>query len=332
MDKISALEQEILAEMEVQPENYASLDSNTCVIDNDLRTISIPSGLKNLGVESDDDVLRIFFRMPKTYGEFDLEEFDIRINYKNGNIGDVYAVEDKAAEADAITFSWLVGRNAVKTKGQTQFIVCLKKTDVSGNVIQELNTTVARLNVLEGLETDEQVVQEYPDVIEQILKKMDGLMEITPEQIEQAVGVYLQKNPFKELDPTVPDWAKRPKKPSYTAEEVGALPENTQFPDTLPNPHKLTFFGVVEAEYDGSGAVAITIPSAEVERIEKLATDTVVELQPNKLYIFPEMASLTYTLAAPTDIGVANEYHFVFKSGAVPTEVIHPQGVSIGDL
>lgn len=28
-----------------------------------------------------------------------------------------------------------------------------------------------------------------------------------------------------ELDPTVPDWAKTPTKPEYSAEEVGAIPE-----------------------------------------------------------------------------------------------------------
>ena len=30
-----------------------------------------------------------------------------------------------------------------------------------------------------------------------------------------------------ELDPTVPAWAKKPTKPEYKAEEVGAIPEGT---------------------------------------------------------------------------------------------------------
>ena len=34
-----------------------------------------------------------------------------------------------------------------------------------------------------------------------------------------------------ETDPTVPAWAKEPTKPTYTAEEVGALPNNTPIPD-----------------------------------------------------------------------------------------------------
>lgn len=67
-------------------------------------------------------------------------------------------------------------------------------------------------------------------------------------------------------------------------------------------------------------------------RVEKTVADTVVELQPNILYIFPEMASLTYTLAAPVDTSVANEYHFVFQSGATATELVHPGDVNTGSF
>lgn len=38
---------------------------------------------------------------------------------------------------------------------------------------------------------------------------------------------------YTETDPTVPAWAKAENKPSYTAEEVGALPSTTKIPTTL---------------------------------------------------------------------------------------------------
>ena len=66
-------------------------------------------------------------------------------------------------------------------------------------------------------------------------------------------------------------------------------------------------------------------------RIEKTSSDTTTELGPNKLYIFPEMSSLTYTLATPSDTSVSNEYHFVFRSGATATELVHPANVSVPD-
>ena len=69
----------------------------------------------------------------------------------------------------------------------------------------------------------------------------------------------------------------------------------------------------------------------KVGRIEKSNDDTVVEIEPNKLYVFPEMTELSYTLSSK-DKSKLEEYHFIFQSGATPTEVTHPEGVKIGDF
>ena len=65
--------------------------------------------------------------------------------------------------------------------------------------------------------------------------------------------------------------------------------------------------------------VDLTGGSADIPRQEMQNTNTTVTIEPNKLYIFPEMASLTVTLAEPSDTNVANEYHFFFTSGATAT-------------
>lgn len=267
-------------------------------IDNDLRKITIPASITLLGVVSDENVQTLHFQMPKTYKGLDLSEFAIRINYMNANnVGDVYAVDDNEVSGDNITFTWTVGRVACMYKGNTKFIVCLKKKDASGNVLKEFNTSLASLPVLEGLETTEAVVAENPDIIEQILTKIEKLTQISPEDIASAVSAYMEANPI-------------------------------DIPDTLPNPQALTIkYGNKTHTYDGSEAIAITIETGGIERIEKLATDTTVTLEPNKLYIFPEMASLTYTIGEGT-----GEVHFIFKSGATATRVVHPAGVNIGSF
>lgn len=66
-------------------------------------------------------------------------------------------------------------------------------------------------------------------------------------------------------------------------------------------------------------------------RVEKTSEDTTAEIEPNKLYVFPEMASLTYALATPEDTSIANEYHFVFRSGATATELVNPSDVNVPD-
>lgn len=96
---------------------------------------------------------------------------------------------------------------------------------------------------------------------------------------------------------------------------------------TLPNPQALTItYGGQIHTYDGSEAIAITIETGGIERVEKLDTDTAVTLEPNKLYVFPEMESLAYTIKG------TGEVHFIFKSGSTATRVVHPSNVNIGSF
>lgn len=115
-------------------------------------------------------------------------------------------------------------------------------------------------------------------------------------------------------------------------DEVKTALGKISIPTKLPNPQKLTFEGAVSTEYDGSGAVVVTIPNGQgTERIEKDTVDTDVTLEPNKLYIFPEMAILNITLSDEVDANVVNEYHFAFQSGATATTLTLPDTVVLSD-
>lgn len=147
-------------------------------IDSDLRQIAIPEEIKILGVENDKEVRRLRFRMPARYGEFNMIDFGIRINYLNARgRGDVYTVTDAAEEGDWLTFSWLVGEFAAKYSGSVQFIVCAKIVNEAGEILREFNTTRASLPVLEGLEVNQEIEETNPDLIEQMLKRLDDLEE-----------------------------------------------------------------------------------------------------------------------------------------------------------
>lgn len=157
----------------------------TLVIDSAFRTINIPSSVPTLGVEHDDDVLRLNFRMPRYVSNTDLSGFTVRINYINAQgESDVYTVKDVVVGDQYITFTWLVGPTAVRYKGNTKFNVCAKTlkangTDDDGNTVyivdREFNTTIATLPVLEGLEVDESIVSEYSDLIEQWKRELFGI-------------------------------------------------------------------------------------------------------------------------------------------------------------
>lgn len=82
---------DMVDEMESAPLN----DKTIFVVDENLRTIAIPSNKNVLGVYSDDKVRRVWFSIPAEYQGTDLTEFDIFINYSNPDgDGDRYTVTD----------------------------------------------------------------------------------------------------------------------------------------------------------------------------------------------------------------------------------------------
>lgn len=280
--------EEALAASVVEPVN------DIFEIDPESRVIAVPASEKLFGVANDGNSERKHFHCPKVVGDnIDLSTMHLYINYQNAN-GDKYPylVEDVQTDGDYITFSWLISPDVVAYKGQIKYIVCAKN-----GATAEWNTTLAEGTVLEGLEATDEVVARNPDIIEQILARLDSVTEIPQEKVSSAVEEYMAKNPIN-------------------------------IPKKLPNPQALTItYGGKSHTYDGSEAIAITIETGGIERIEKLDTDTIVTLEPNKLYIFPEMESLTYTLGEGT-----GEVHFIFESGATATRVVHPTGVNIGSF
>lgn len=65
-----------------------------------------------------------------------------------------------------------------------------------------------------------------PDVYDQLMELIKGLGGVDPDDITKVVADYLAAHPIEETDPTVPEWAKAKTKPTYSAEEVGAIAQS----------------------------------------------------------------------------------------------------------
>lgn len=65
-----------------------------------------------------------------------------------------------------------------------------------------------------------------PDVYDQLMELIKGMGGASQEDIAKAVADYLAAHPIEEADPTVPEWAKAETKPTYSAEEVGAIAQS----------------------------------------------------------------------------------------------------------
>lgn len=346
------------------------------IIDPSTRKIAVPKSEQLFGVYGEGNIERKHFKCPKIVGDnVDLSDCYIFVNYYTAKgLPGKYTVKDVKVDGENITFSWELKPHIFDANEDTSiyFAVEAKNKDK----VEVFRTIPATGKAKETIDTDTEIEETYADVILDLISRVDTLEKepISEEKIEKSVKSYLEKNPIEESDPTVPAWAKEEEKPTYTAEEVGALPNTMEIPKnlsdlqddaehrivtdtekqswdnksdfsgnyedltgkptipsvptTLPNPQALTItYGGKSHTYDGSEAIAITIETGGIERIEKLATDTVVTLEPNKLYVFPEMTSLAYTIGEGT-----GEVHFIFKSGATATRVVHPTGVNIGSF
>ena len=113
------------------------------------------------------------------------------------------------------------------------------------------------INVTNNTGISQRVVWEYPSSVEVVVHQIDE--KFIPESIARTADVVAvppvatvgQTIVVKSVDDTG--------KP--TAWEAVDMAESVDIPVTLPNPNKLTFTGAVSAEYDGSEAVTVEIPS-----------------------------------------------------------------------
>ena len=238
--------EEALAASVVEPVN------DIFEIDPETRVITVPASEKLFGVANDGNSERKHFRCPKIVGDnIDLSTMHLYINYQNAN-GEksAYLVEDVKTDGNYITFSWLISPNVTAYKGQIKYIVCAKN-----GATAEWNTTLTEGTVLEGLEATDEVVARNPDIIEQILTRLDNVTEIPQEKVTEAVSAYMEANPInvpKNLSDLKEDAEHRivtdAEKQSWNSksnfsgnyEDLQGKPTIPTVPNTLPNPQSLT--------------------------------------------------------------------------------------------
>ena len=101
--------------------------------------------------------------------------------------------------------------------------------DPAGETPELWEQLLASMGQLGDLQTKDKssLVAAINEVLSQV---GTGSGSVDPADIAKAVEDYLSANPIQEQDPTVPAWAKQPEKPTYTAAEVGALPDTYKPP------------------------------------------------------------------------------------------------------
>lgn len=277
--------EELLEQLEAE----AQSETPVCVIDPETRTIIVPAEYQLLGVENDKRVERIPFRCPKIVGDNqDLsQDYILFVNYVNANGDpDAYKINDMQVEGDNITFSWLLEENVTLYQGNIQISFCgiIPGDEQEDPDKNRWGTTInTDCTVLTGLKCTQQVAESNPDALAQIWAAIDEL------KAGGGGGSYT----LSIMSDTQLGGGK-------------AVPKTEQNVPVAVDPETGQLF-VPEYPETKSGITIKTMQN----------TDTAVTLPeetPYDLYIFPEMAELSVTIA-DTD----QEVHFFFDSGATAT-------------
>lgn len=145
------------------------------------RYIKVPEALKRLAVQHDHNVETVTFDCPRYWDDTDLSTLYIWINYirKDRVTGRYLAKNIRVDENDSnmIHFDWTIGNEITEVDGPLVFLVCALKTDSEG--MEEVHWNSEKCSdclVSPGMECADTTMNEYPDIITDLLARMDTII------------------------------------------------------------------------------------------------------------------------------------------------------------
>ena len=195
---MDALVQQFIEDVTQDPQR---LLDNVLVIDENLRTISVPPKAIIAGAVGDKDINWVNFKIPRYYDGTDLSEFQIRVNYLNAN-GDpnFYSAQNIVIKENEIYFSWLITLDAVAYPGEVQFSVCLIKYE-NDKVGQEFTTAISTLEIPDSVKVEQYIDPgEMEDIIARVLAEVAEFIAIKEEEIDEYIADALEEAKEELLD------------------------------------------------------------------------------------------------------------------------------------
>ena len=180
-------------------QNLNSESEEHIVIGSD-RHIIVPNSLKRIAVQYDHDVETVTFDCPRYWDNIDMSNMAIYINYmRSDKYTDSYPVDAVTIDENdpgIMHFNWTISRNVTEVKGNLTFLVCIKKTDDSGYEYNHWNSELCTsMYVSEGMETNEQVLEAFPDLVTELLLQVNTLAKLYVGSGDMPDGYDIQIDP-----------------------------------------------------------------------------------------------------------------------------------------
>ena len=157
------------------------------IVINQDRSVAVPSLLKKSIVQRDHNIERLTFDCPRYWYGKDISTLNIYVNYisvikkakgedPGSSLCEKVVIDEN--DQDILHFDWIITDNVSEDMGGLIFLVCAKSVDSDGNEDVHWNSHLCKeMEVQEGLEASDSIVNKYPDVIESILAKLGKQIE-----------------------------------------------------------------------------------------------------------------------------------------------------------
>lgn len=123
------------------------------IINPDIRTITVPDELYNIGVVSDNNAEMVNIRIPRFFDDCDFSTKDCTISYNNAlKERGVYIVRGMEIENDSLLLHWYISNHVTKKSGKIYFVVEFKKNIDERGMPYFWSTLPAELNVMASLD------------------------------------------------------------------------------------------------------------------------------------------------------------------------------------
>lgn len=163
------------------------------------RVITVPNALKRIAVQYDHNVESVTFDCPRYTDGIDMSKMKVFVNYirPDGGVG-AYIADDVTVNSEneeLMHFTWTIDGHVTEAAGNLTILVCIKKSATDGNLSNLWNTELcSELYVSSGMKTADTVINMYPDVVTQMLLKMDNMTVYTPHMSSEGVLSWTNDN------------------------------------------------------------------------------------------------------------------------------------------
>ena len=199
--------EELLESLDVtDPDLLIPVDSGEHIVINADRTIKVPDKLKRIAVQYDHNMDSVTFDCPRYSDGIDMSKMKIFVNYvrPDNEPGSHYAEDVIVDEADPniIHFSWKIDGHVSEVVGSLQFLVCAKFTDKEGKLSNIWNTELnTELYVSKGMKTTMNVITRHPDLVTQMLLRLETTATYTPKVSADGVISWTNDQDLPNPDP-----------------------------------------------------------------------------------------------------------------------------------